>query len=100
MSKHSKKSKSVRSCLITEVRHQAYHGGPDLVMGKRARFRAGIGIRKVGDSRPTHGPVRLVVKDGVRVEAAASSPIVLLKDCALSHKGCAPARTQLALLTI
>ena len=82
MSKHRRKLESTKSCSITEVRRQSYHGGPEVAIGKPFRFRAGIGIRKVGDSRPTHGPVRLVMKDGVRVETAAPKTIIGLKECA------------------
>ena len=47
-----------------------YHGGPTCVVGRTARYRSGRGIAKAGDSRNWHGPVRVLVRNGVVVELA------------------------------
>ena len=49
---------------------EQYHGGPTCVVGRPAKYRSGRGIARVGDSRNGHGPVRVLVRNGVVVEMA------------------------------
>jgi hypothetical protein len=47
------------------VQEERYRSGPVYVVGRRARYRTGRGIAKVGDPRGCNGPVRILVKNGV-----------------------------------
>jgi hypothetical protein len=52
------------------VQAERYHGGPTCVVGRPAKYRSGRGIARVGDSRNGHGPVRVLVRNGVIAEMA------------------------------
>jgi hypothetical protein len=53
-----------------------YRGGPEVVIGKPRRYRAGRGIRKVGDPHgQPHGAVRIIVASGIVVDAARLNEI-------------------------
>lgn len=80
--RHHRKPETTKSFSMVEVQREAYRGGPETAIGKRFRYRAGTGIRKVGDRTSTHGPVRIIVKDGVRVETAAPETQMDLRECA------------------
>lgn len=49
---------------------EQYHGGPTCVVGRPAKYRSGRGIARVGDSRNEHGPVRVLLGNGVVAEMA------------------------------
>jgi hypothetical protein len=53
------------------VQAERYHGVPTCVLGRPARYRSGRGIAKTGDSMNGHGPVRVLMRNGVVVEMAA-----------------------------
>lgn len=61
------------SLQASETCHGSYHGGPEYVVGKPARFRSGRGMAKAGDPRvAANGPVKVIVKNGFAVEPEAS----------------------------
>lgn len=80
--KNTKNTKTAKSSSLIEVERQSHRGGPEVAIGKKFRFRTGVGIGKVGDVRSMHGPVRILMKDGVRVESAIRTTMAGLKECA------------------
>ena len=66
------RDRDAKSPLPSEaVQAGRYHGGPTCVVGRTARYRSGRGIAKTGDSMNGHGPVRVLMRNGVVVEMAA-----------------------------
>ena len=54
-----------RSGPPEQIQAERYRGGTVCVVGGPARYKAGRGIAKVGDERSGHGPVKVLVRNGI-----------------------------------
>jgi hypothetical protein len=66
MRRKDKKHKRLARAKATLERCRYRDGRPEVVLGKPARYRAGVGIRKTGDRlTPSPAGVRVIVSNGV-----------------------------------